>query len=75
VSPGRSTFVTHSFFMRLNPIVEGTHALWLSLHFCPLDHLALTGYLPIIRPWRWPFAKLWTSPLEATKNQLVRYLH
>jgi hypothetical protein len=38
-----------------------SHALWLSLHFCPLDCLAFTGHLWIIRPWRWPFAKLWIS--------------
>jgi hypothetical protein len=68
VSPGRSIFVTHSLFMRLNPIVERAHALWLSLHFCPLDCLAFTGHLSIIRPWRRLFAKLWTSLLEATKG-------
>src|ERR1700756_592156 len=48
----------HSLFMRLNPIVERARALWLSLHFCPLDCLTFTGHLSIIRPWRFPFAKL-----------------
>lgn len=40
-----------------------------SLHFFPLDCLAFTGHLSIIRPLRWPFAKLWTSLLEASKSQ------
>jgi len=55
---GTVIFVTHSLFMRLNPIVERARALWLSLHFCPLDCLTFTGHLSIIRPWRFLFQAL-----------------
>jgi hypothetical protein len=58
--------------MRLNPIVERAHALWLSLHFCRLDCLAFIGKLSIIRPWRWPFAKLWPSLLELQEIRVLR---